>query len=138
VNAGLLIDLFEDKISGTEVVDYLLSMGTSGGFYNRTLRDVLDHKFELKKVSITDLRRSDPKFNEWLEKQNLAPFSDDAYQSNDLRSTEQDGQSLAPKARPDAPIIVINGKLRDGWHRVAGKFSRGEQFVNAYVAIGKD
>ena len=133
MNASLLIDLFEAKISGEQVTDYLLSMGTSGGFFEHTLKDVLDRKFDLKKVSITEIRRLDPAFNEWLERQELSHFGLDEYSPTDLRKTRH-GPPADHQHRPDAPVIIVDGKLRDGWHRTARAFALGEWYVNAYVA----
>lgn len=128
-----LINIFEDKISGEEIVDYLLNIGTSGGFYDHTIHDILQRKFELKKVSIQSLRQSDQKFNEWLVKQELEKFGNDQYSPKNLRQMDG-GLPIEPRPRPNSPVVVVDGKLRDGWHRTAGKFAKGEQYVTAYVA----
>ena len=128
-----IIDLFEDTISGEKVVDYLLSIGTSGGFYDHTLKDVHEREFELMEVNVDDLKRSDEDFSLWLSSQDKARFEDGKYSPSDLRKLNR-GESLKPESRADSPIVIVDGKVRDGWHRIAGAFFRGKTTLKAYVA----
>ena len=114
-------------------MDYLLSIGTKGGFYPKTIRDVLQQDFELKDVQVEAIRRADPEFNRWLEKQELGQFRPGHYKSEDVRQMDG-GEEIDADHNPDSPVIIINGMLRDGWHRVAGKFANGEKTVKAYVS----
>ena len=136
MNARLIIDICEKAgISGEEVVDYMLGLGTEGGFYDNTIQAVLDRDFELIEISIDEIRRSDPKFEKWLVKQELPRFK--RYLPRHLKQLDaghHEGNELEPERRPDAPVIVIDGKLRDGFHRVAGALSQGKSTIKAYVA----
>jgi hypothetical protein len=136
MNARLIIDICEAAdISGEEVVDYMLGLGTEGGFYDKTVQAVLDRDFELTEVPIDEIRKSDPRFEKWFVKQELPRFK--RYLPRHLKQLDaghHEGNELELESKPDAPVIIIDGKLRDGWHRVAGAVSRGKSTVKAYVA----
>ena len=121
------------KATGQEVVDYLLRIGTShGGFLPRTLNDVAGRNFELKSIPIEDLLQSDPKFAEFY-RSTKKPDPGKQYEPRDLRATDK-GEPVEAEDQIDSPVVVIDGRLRDGWHRTAGKLDRGDTKVLAYVA----
>jgi len=134
--ARVVINIFEAcycQASGEEVVNYLLDIGTShGGFLPKTLRDIAGRDFELTSVPIDDLLRSDDKFAEFYRK-TKRPDPNKPYQPRDLRQTDK-GEPVEAEDLIDSPVVVIDGKLRDGWHRTAGKLDRGDKKVLAYVA----
>lgn len=120
-----------ETVPGGKVVEYLKQIGTAqGGFSEFQLKELGKYNYELKTVPLSELLASDSHFAE-----NGPDFERRDYEEDGgLKSLETDSKALLPQNIPDAPIIVVDGEIKDGLSRASAKLQAGEPTIEAYVA----
>ena len=121
---GDSIKIYENGgvIAGKEIVEIAKRVGTSGGFSDWTLRRIGNEDYEIKNVSIDDLRK-------------------DKYLDEYLTASEKKGKIKIRRYRGSVekmlPIVESNGEVVDGWNRIAQAINDGKKEIKVYYGIKK-
>ena len=109
-------------VSGKEIVEMAKRVGTSGGFSDWTLKRMSNEDYEIRTISIDDLRK-------------------DKYLDEYLTSSEKNGKIKIRRYRGTVekmlPIVESNGEVIDGWNRIAQAINDGKKEIKVYYGINK-
>ena len=109
-------------IEGKEIVEMVKRVGTSGGFSDWTLRRISNEDYEIRTISIEDLRK-------------------DKYLDEYLTVSEKNGKIKIRRYRGTVekmlPIVESNGEVVDGWNRIAQAINDGKKEIKVYYGIKK-
>ena len=87
--------------------------------FNFMENDIDPRKFKLKEISIEDLLKSDPDFNDYYY---LEP--EERYDQEDMNPEDLYNE-----------LVVVDGRLLDGYNRAKVLLRRGEKTAIAFVAL---
>ena len=122
-----------DTITGTDLERRLLKIGTAhGGFLERTLAAIREQVFQLQTVDIRSLFKTDAKFAAYVKR--YKKMRDYTKPSVALRARDGSTATIKPQDRYGEPIVVIKGRVRDGWSRAAHHVKNGDFMLKAWVA----
>jgi len=109
-------------VGGKEIVEMVKRVGTSGGFSDWTLKRMSNEDYEIRTISIDDLRK-------------------DKYLDEYLTSSEKNGKIKIRRYRGTVekmlPIVESNGEVIDGWNRIAQAINDGKKEIKVYYGINK-
>ena len=109
-------------VGGKEIVEMAKRVGTSGGFSDWTLKRMSNEDYEIRTISIDDLKK-------------------DKYLDEYLTSSEKNGKIKIRRYRGTVekmlPIVESNGEVIDGWNRIAQAINDGKKEIKVYYGIKK-
>ena len=115
------------EYSGQDVAETIVEIGdkTFSSAFDK-MKKFLGFNFIGQTIDLDELYRNDPKFAAKVEEQ---------------RTTKQDNrveQSKKIYSNPEsAPAVIVNGKVEDGYGRLAQLYINGEKQASAFVSTGK-
>ena len=124
----------ETKISGSDLIDRLKSIGTAqGGFLQSTLDDIEKRSFILKDMTVDAILSKDESAKEIVHAMAQDYELRDYDEDGGLLDVE-DGNVIEPQSLYKEPIVIIDDEVQDGYSRLANHLSNNDQKIKAWVA----
>ena len=124
----------ETKISGSDLIDRLKSIGTAqGGFLQSTLDDIEKRSFTLKDMTVDAILSKDESAKETVHAMAQDYERRDYDEDGGLMDVE-DGNVIEPQSLYKEPIVIVDDEVRDGYSRLANHLSNNDQKIKAWIA----